>query len=117
LVSARARAGSAWSSPVLFRGLLGDLLVLPCFARWAAGFSVGSPAAASVGSCSTPDGLKAFLGDAQCARAVVIATPHRNGAPGSDFFDQPLGQELGDDLLGGTAGQIWWRFKGAVVAL
>src|SRR6266436_373792 len=53
LVSARARAGSAWSSPVLFRGLLGDLLVLPCFARWAAGFSVGSPAAASVGSCST----------------------------------------------------------------
>jgi hypothetical protein len=62
-----------------------------------------------------PDGLKTFLGDAQCARAVVIATPHRNRATGSDFFDQPLGQELGHNLAGGTAGQFRRGFKGTVV--
>src|SRR5882672_792525 len=61
-----------------------------------------------------PDGLKAFLGDAQCARAVVIATPHRQRATGSDFFDQPLGQELGHDLAGGAAGQFRRGFKGTV---
>jgi hypothetical protein len=35
----------------------------------------------------------------------------------SDFFDQPLGQELGHDLAGGAAGQFRRGFKGTVVAL
>jgi hypothetical protein len=34
-----------------------------------------------------------------------------------DLLDETLGQKLGDDLAGGTAGQIRWPFKGTVVAL
>jgi hypothetical protein len=78
--------------------------------RWFAGHRIGRPVL-------HPDGLKALLGDAHGARAVVIATPHRNRATGSDFFDQPLGQELGHDLAGGAAGQFRRGFKGTVVAL
>jgi len=59
--------------PICFGGL--DLLVLPCFARWAAGFFRRFAGRRIRRFVLHPDGLKAFLGDAQCARAVVIATP------------------------------------------
>jgi hypothetical protein len=53
-----------------------------------------------------PDGLKAVPGDTQGTRTVVIAPPHRERATRLDLLDETLGQKLGDDLAGGTAGQI-----------
>jgi hypothetical protein len=45
-----------------------------------------------------PDRLKASLGDAQGARTVSVATPHRQRTAGLDFLDQTLGEGLATTL-------------------
>jgi hypothetical protein len=64
-----------------------------------------------------PDDLKAFFGNAQRAGTVVIAAPHRERAARLDLHDEAFGEEPGDGLRGGAAGQIGRPFEGAVVAL
>jgi hypothetical protein len=63
------------------------------------------------------DGLKALLGDPQGARTILVAAPNRQGAARRNLLDEAFGQELGDDLASGAAGQIGRPLKGAVVAL
>ena len=61
--------------------------------------------------------LKTSLGDAQGARTVLVAAPHRKRAAGLDLLDETFGHELGDDLAGRAARQFGRPFKATVVAL
>jgi hypothetical protein len=49
--------------------------------------------------------------------AILVAAPNRQGAARLDLLDKTLGQELGDDLASGSAGQIGWPLKGTIVTL
>jgi hypothetical protein len=94
LPAGSARLGPA---PVLFVSSLGSL---------------------SIGCVLDLDGLQAALGDAQskCAFGVVPA-PDRQFAAGPDLFNESFGQELGHDLMGGSALQVRRKLDGTILAL